>query len=130
MGGAAGPVEGFGFRVSGFGCGVSGFGFRGPEFWFRISGFVFRVFRVSCCFVFRVSRFGFEVSDARFQFSDSRFRVDCFGMREGRNLGGGVTVVPLIRNYSPPRTLQWAYAWGHMVVLGEGAVSDERGTPV
>jgi len=30
----------------------------------------------------------------------------------------------------PPRTLQEPYAWGPMVVLGGGAVSYERGTPV
>ena len=30
----------------------------------------------------------------------------------------------------PPRTLQYGYAYGPMVVLGGGAVSYERGTPV
>jgi hypothetical protein len=30
----------------------------------------------------------------------------------------------------PPRTLQWDYTWGPMVVLGAGAVSYERGTSV
>ena len=30
----------------------------------------------------------------------------------------------------PPRTLQQDYVWGHMVALGGGGVSYERGTPV
>jgi hypothetical protein len=30
----------------------------------------------------------------------------------------------------PPRILQWAYVWGLAVVLGGGAFSYERGTPV
>ena len=34
------------------------------------------------------------------------------------------------KNQRPPRTLHWDYAWGPTVVLGGGAVSYERGTPV
>ena len=35
----------------------------------------------------------------------------------------------LIRNRAPPRTLQYDYVQGPMVVLGGGAVSYERGNP-
>jgi len=34
------------------------------------------------------------------------------------------------KKHPPPRTLQKDYNQGHMVVLGRGAVSYERGTPV
>ena len=36
----------------------------------------------------------------------------------------------LIRKSHPPKTLQKAYAWGSMVVLGGGALSVERGERV
>jgi hypothetical protein len=34
------------------------------------------------------------------------------------------------KNPPPPRTLQWGFAWVHKLVLGEGAVSYERGSRV
>ena len=40
------------------------------------------------------------------------------------------TEVPPHKKQPPPRTLQQAYAWGHVVALGWGGVSYERGTPV
>ena len=44
---------------------------------------------------------------------------------------GKHTVVPRSQEAAPPRrTLQQVHAQGPMVVLGEGASSYERGTPV
>ena len=34
------------------------------------------------------------------------------------------------KKHPPPRTLQWDFTKGHVVVLGRGAISYERGTPV
>jgi len=34
------------------------------------------------------------------------------------------------KKHPPPRTLQWDYTYGPIAVLGGGAVSYERGTPV
>ena len=56
--------------------------------------------------------------------------------RECNLQGGLVWAMPVIQGYlahkktPPPRTLQFAYAWGHMVVLRGKAVSYEQGTPV
>jgi hypothetical protein len=46
-----------------------------------------------------------------------------------RRLEGFSAGVPHSSENAPSRTLHTAYAWGPMMVLGEGAWHHERGTP-
>ena len=46
--------------------------------------------------------------------------------RRGREIQGNLAR----KKQRPPRTLQYDYAWGPMVIVGRWAVSYSRGTPV